>query len=144
MNNKNMFPIMNVLKSEVCELTTIDVSNYEDEFEAENAKVDLISADTAVPISAMINKVIELDEVAFLPAKVNGSDGIEYPSIRTVVMTKEREVFATNSKVFAESVAMILNICGAPRSWVKPRYFKVQQIDLANARRCYKLVMVRK
>lgn len=144
MKIENNYPIAKLMNCEIPSLSTVDVSTYDDEFDAQTALANLMSADGAVPVSAMINKEIELDEVAFLPTVVNGNNGEVYNSVRTIVATKDGEVFATNSKVFAESVAMILNICGAPRSWVKPRYFKVQQIDLANARRCYKLVIVKK
>ena len=144
MLNNNMFPIAKLISNEISELTTINPVYYEDDCEAENAKVMLLGNDSAVPVSSMINKVIELDEVGFTYTEVNGNDGVKYPTVRTIIMTKEGEVFATNSKVFSESVAMILNICGAPRCWTKPRYFKVSQIDLANAHRCYKLVMCKK
>lgn len=144
MKIENNYPIAKLMNCEIPSLSTVDVSTYDDEFDAQTALANLMSADGAVAISTMINKEIELDEVAFLPTAVNGDNGEVYNSVRTIVATKDGEVFATNSKVFAESVAMILNICGAPRSWVKPRYFKVQQIDLANARRCYKLVIVKK
>lgn len=145
LNNNNMFPIAKLMNedSDCSYLTTIDISNYDDIEDAQMVLNTMNNSENAVPVSAMINKVIELDEVAFFPASVT-VDGVSYPAIRTVVITKDGEVFATNSKVFAESVAMTLNICGNPRSWKKPHYFKVQQIDLANARRCYKLVMAKK
>lgn len=139
MNNENLYPIVKLLNNEVPSLSTINASKYESPFKAKIAEAKLLSAKDAVPVSSMINKTIELDEVAFVPTEVTGSDGVIYNSVRTIVQTKDGEIFATNSKVFAESVAMILNICGSPSEWDEPVHFVVKQIDLSNARRCFKL-----
>lgn len=136
------YNIVKLTSGEVYQVSTVNFENYETPEQAENVLLSITSDEDTKPISSMINKTIELEEVMFTHSSGTNDDGEQYNTVRTIILTKEGEVFATNSKVFAESVATILSICGEPRTWNVTRKFKVIQVDISRGR-CFKLVFTK-
>lgn len=146
MNNFNLMKI-----DEVGKFSTLDYIQNEDEFSVMQMRLDL--QDNPEPISKFINVEIYINDVEFTLTTAKNSDGEEYKTIRTVVCAVkangdsagEKILFATNSKIFAEKMASILNIIGCPRNLPEDRKFKfkVTQLELSNAKRSYSIVPVR-
>lgn len=142
----NNFNLMKI--NEVGKFSTLDYIQNDNVFEVMDLRLAL--EENPRPISEVINVVIYIKDVEFSLVKAKNSDGEEYEAIRTVVLATKVEndesiLFATNSKIFAEKMASILNIIGCPRNLPEDRKFKfkVTQLELANAKRSYSIVPVR-
>lgn len=142
----NNFNLMKI--NEVGKFSTLDYIQNDDVFEVMDLRLAL--EENPRPISEVINVVIYIKDVEFSLVKAKNADGEEYEAIRTVVLASKVEndesiLFATNSKIFAEKMASILNIIGCPRNLPDDRKFKfkVMQLELANAKRSYSIVPVR-
>lgn len=143
---KTKFNLMKI--EEIGKFSTLDYIENDDIFEVMNMRLELEK--DPQPISKFINVVIYINDVEFTPVNVKNADGEEYKTIRTVVSAttvEENEpiLFATNSKIFAEKMASILNIIGCPRNLPEDHKFKfkVTQLELANAKRSYSITPVK-
>lgn len=142
----NNFNLMKI--DEVGKFSTLDYIQNDDELEVMEMRLAL--EENPHPISDVINVVIYINDVEFSVVNAKNADGEEYKAIRTVVLATKAEngesiLFATNSKIFAEKMASILNIIGCPRNLPEDHKFKfkVTQLELANAKRSYSIVPVR-
>lgn len=142
----NNFNLMKI--DEVGKFSTLDYIQNDDIYEVMNLRLAL--EENPHPISEVINVVIYIKDVEFSLVKAKNADGEEYEAIRTVVLASKVEndesiLFATNSKIFAEKMASILNIIGCPRNLPEDHKFKfkVTQLELTNAKRSYTIVPVR-
>lgn len=142
----NNFNLMKI--EEVGKFSTLDYIQNDDIFEVMDMRLELEK--DPHPISEVINVVIYINDVEFSLVNAKNSDGEEYKTIRTVVSATKVEnnepiLFATNSKIFAEKMASILNIIGCPRNLPEDHKFKfkVTQLELANAKRSYSITPVK-
>ena len=142
----NNFNLMKI--EEVGKFSTLDYIQNDDVFEVMNMRLELEK--DPHPISEVINVVIYINDVEFTLVNPKNADGEEYKAIRTVVSATKVEnnepiLFATNSKIFAEKMASILNIIGCPRNLPEDYKFKfkVTQLELANAKRSYSITPVK-